>query len=201
MGVWNLDAQFLSKAPTTVFTDTFETFTGWVTVGSGVVSQSSAQAYEGSFSALKSTNDDPNGAYKLLTETVNRHYLMDVWLYSVEPRAGGGSDRMAVVDSSGNGYGFLTGGTTFRVERRNSYSGVEITSTTFTRPSNAWYRLSLQAFPDNTFSLIARDSSGATLASLTSSADATHSGPFDRVAILGGRNYHVDNLVVKKFNT
>jgi hypothetical protein len=200
MGVWNLDAQFLSKAPTTVFTDTFETFTGWVIVGTGVVSQSSAQAYEGSFSALKSTSGDPNGAYKLLTETVNRHYLMDVWLYSVEPRAGGAADRISVVDSSGDGYGFFTTGTTLRVERRDSYSGVEITSTTFTRPSNAWYRLSLQAFPDNTFTLLARDISGSVLGSLTTSADATHSGPFDRVAILGGSDFHVDNLVVKKFS-
>jgi hypothetical protein len=202
MGVWNLQAQQLSKAPVTVFTDTFETFSGWVTVNSGVVSQSSAQAYEGSFSAIKTTNDDPNGAYKLLNETVSRNYLLEAWIYSVDPRAGGNADRISIVNASGNGYGFSMGISSFSLDTRSSYSATQTSGGSWTKPSNEWYKVSFRAFPDNTFAIYTSNSLGEQLATHTfSTPDNTHLGPFDRVAILGGRNYHIDNLVVKRFDT
>jgi hypothetical protein len=199
-GLWNLDSIFISKAPITVFTDTFETFTGWTTVGSGVLSQSSTQAYAGTYSAYKTTNGDPNGAYKLLDATVNREYRLEAWIFSEEPRAGGGADRISIVDASGNGYGYRDGGSAFGVETRTAYTGSDILGTagTWTRPVNAWYRIVLEAKSDNTFTVSTYDSSGTLLGTYTSPVDTTHSGPFDRVAILGGNDYYVDNLVVKR---
>jgi type IV pilus assembly protein PilY1 len=120
MGVWNLNGPFLLKAPTTVFSENFETFSGWTTLTSGTVTQSGTRSYEGSFSGLRNTTNDPAGAYKLLTSTVNRLYLLDAWLYSVEPRVGNATDRIAIVNSSGNGYGFNIGGSTTIIERRDA---------------------------------------------------------------------------------
>jgi hypothetical protein len=199
-GLWNLDSIFISKAPVTVFTDTFETFTGWTTVGSGAVSQSSTQAYAGTYSAYKTTNGDPNGAYKLLDASVNREYRLEAWIFSEEPRAGGGADRISIVDASGNGYGYRDGGSAFGVETRTAYTGSDILGTagTWTRPVNAWYRIVLEAKSDNTFTVSTYNSSGTLLGTYTSPVDTTHSGPFDRVAILGGNDYYVDNLVVKR---
>lgn len=201
VGIWNLNGPFLAKAPTTVFSENFETFSGWTTLTSGTVTQSSAKPYQGSFSGLKGTAGDPSGAYKLLTSTVNRSYILDAWIYSVEPRAGGVNDSIAIVDSSGNGYSFSIGSTTGRIERRAAYVRTAISPYSFPRTGNVWYRVTFQALSDYTFSLVIRNASGIELVSLTSTADVTYSGPFDRVAILGGFQYYVDNLVVKRGNT
>lgn len=202
MGVWNLSGPYLAKAPTTVLSESFDTFTGWVTVNSGTVTQSSAQAYEGTYSALKSTANDPSGAYKLLSEPVQRNFVLSAWMYSVDPRAGGGADRISIVDASGNGYGYRDGTTATGVEVRNAYVGSNIlgTATTWTRPSNAWYKIVMTARSDNTFDVETYDNTGTFLAAYSSPADTTHTGSFDRVAILGGNDYHVDNLVVKRFD-
>lgn len=205
-GVWTIREQVRAKRDgiwpqfsEVVFTDTFEEFSGWVTVGSGVVAQSSAQAYEGTFSALKNTSSDPNGAYKLLNAPVYRDYAVETWIYSVDPRAGGTADRISIVDSAGNGYGFLTNPTIIRSERRDGYVGTALgTNTTISRPSNAWYRIVFTALTNNTFTVDAYNSAGTLLGQYTSPVDTTYAGPFDRVAILGGYDYYVDNLIVKR---
>jgi hypothetical protein len=200
MGVWNLQAVAASKAPEpldVVFFDDFETFSGWATVGTGVVAQSSAQAYEGTFSALKNTSGDPNGAYKLLDAPVYRNFTLETWIYSVEPRAGGGADRISIVDSAGNGYSFFTDSTSLKVDRRTGYAATQLgTLTAITRPSNAWYRIVFTALPNNTFVVDAYNSAGTLLGQYISPVDTNYTGPFDRVAILGGSAYHVDNLSV-----
>ena len=201
VGVWNLNGPFLAKAPTTVFSENFETFSGWTTLTSGTVTQSSAVPYQGSFSGLKGTAGDPSGAYKLLTSTVDRLYILDAWIYSVEPRAGDGQDSIAIVNSSGDGYGFSIQSTTGQIVRRTAYVRTTIGSYSYPRSGNVWYRVTFQALSDNRFSLVIRNASGIELVSLTSEVDITHSGPFDRVAILGGFQYYVDNLVVKRGNT
>lgn len=202
MGVWNLNGPYLAKAPTTVLSESFDTFTGWVTVGTGAVSQSSAQAYEGAYSALKSTSGDPNGAYKLLSEPVQRNFVLSAWIYSVDPREGFGADRISIVDASGDGYGYGDNTGVTGVEVRNDYVGSSIlgTAASWTRPSNAWYKIVMTARSDNTFDVETYDNTESLLAAYSSPVDSTHTGSFDRVAILGGSSYHVDNLVVKRFD-
>jgi hypothetical protein len=179
-----------------VFYDDFEIFEGWFTVGAGSVVQSSIQAFSGQFSARKINNDDPNGAYKILNKSVSRNYELECWVFSEDPRIGGGGIRVSVVDELGNGYGFTTNDTSFDVEIRNAYIGTTITSGSFTRPTNQWHRIVLTANNNNTFTLKIFNNSNSLLGQLTSSANSTHTGNFDRVAILGGRIYYVDELKI-----
>lgn len=195
------DTSFYTVSETLVFSDDFETFSGWTTQGSGVLSQSSTQAYAGTYSAYKTTNGDPSGAYKLLDSTVNREYIVEAWIFSEEPRAGGTADRISIVDASGNGYGLYLGTSVVYCERRDALSSTLIGTSTWTRPSNAWYRVTLEAKSDNTFVVTTYNTTGTQLGTVTSSVDTTHSGPFDRVMILGGANYYVDNLTVRNLET
>lgn len=203
-GMWDLRQQLRNKRDSSwpypiVFFDDFETFTGWTTVGTGVVSQSSTQAYSGTYSAYKTTNGDPNGAYKLLDRSINREFVLTAWIWR-ESDTGGTLDRLALVDSSGNGYGLATfASSTLQIERRDAYSGNSINtySPSWTRPVNtAWYKVEFIGNSDNTFTFNIYDDSGAFQDGFTSSADATYSGPFDRVAILGGYPFYVDDLRV-----
>lgn len=187
-----------SWRPTRQFFDNFETFSGWTTYGSGSVTQSSTQKYQGSFSAYKTTAGDPSGAFKLLNESVYRNYTVECWLFSEEPRVGGAADRVSIVNSSGNGYGLNFQPTTLAVEIRNTWNGTSLSFSSWTRPANTWYRAVFTAFPDGSFTLFAYNTSGSLLGSHYVAGNTTHGGPFDRVAILGGFNYYVDNLRVIK---
>jgi hypothetical protein len=180
-----------------VFYDDFEIFEGWFTVGAGSVVQSSIQAFSGQFSARKINNDDPNGAYKILNKSVSRNYELECQIFSEVPIVSGTGIRISVVDELGNGYGFVTNETTFAVEIRDAYIGTTIgTSGSFTRPANQWHRMVFTANNNNTFTLKIFNDSNSLLGELTSPANSTHTGNFDRVAILGGHIYYVDKLKI-----
>lgn len=177
-----------------IFYDDFETFTGWTTVGTGTVAQSSSQKYAGSFSAVKSAGGDPNGAYKLLGKEVYRKWKIEVWFY--RETSAGSADRIAIVNSAGDGYGFYNGSTVSVIERRDDYVATALTAPAATRPFATWYRSVFEAFSDNTFTLTNYNADGTLINTVTSTADATYPGPFDRIAILGGATYYVDELTV-----
>lgn len=178
-----------------VFYDNFETFTDWVTYGSGVVSQSSDQAYSGTYSLKKSTNADPNGAYKLLDSPVTRNYTIEAWIFS-PPRASSAADRIWIGDSSGNGYGFNRGSTTIGVERRNGGTGTNLTSNSNTRTNEVWYRVVFTANADNTFTVSVYNADGSLRISFTSISNSQFTGEFDRIYVSGGFDYFVDELKV-----
>ena len=186
--------------PTVVFSDDFETFSGWSPVSAGSVSQTLDQARSGSSSALKHANADPNGAYKMLDSAVSRNFELEAWVRSSDPRSGGPADRISIVDADGDGYGFNIGGPSYALDVRTGYSGAAIAGTTWARPENGWYRVVFRALPDNTFRITLFDSSGAELSSHNFAAETTHSGPFDRIAILGGHDFYVDDLKVTTFD-
>jgi hypothetical protein len=186
--------------PTVVFMEGFESFSGWSPVNAGSVSQTSDQARSGSSSALKHANSDPNGAYKMLDSAVGRNFELEAWVRSSDPRSGGSADRISIVDADGDGYGFNVGGPSYALDVRTGYNGSAISGTTWARPENGWYRVVLRAFPDNTFRIALFDSSGTELSSHNFAADTTHSGPFDRIAILGGHDFYVDDLKVTTFD-
>jgi hypothetical protein len=181
-----------------VFYDDFETFGGWITQGSGTVSQSSTQKYSGSFSAIKNTANDQNGAYKFLSAPVQRNFVLECWIYSESPRVGGGADRISILDSSNNGYGIQITATALGIERRDAIVGTLFSSQAYTRTENVWYRVVFTANSNNTFTLTTFDVSGNQIDTITSSADTTHTGSFDRVAILGGFVYYVDEMSITK---
>ena len=184
----------------TLLNDTFETFTAWSNYNSGVVTQSSTQAHTGTFSLKKTSFDDPNGGTRTIATTNRENLILEVWLYSESPRVGGTRDRIAIVDLDYNGYGFGVSGTglnTLDVERRDFGVATIISTVTMVKPENAWYRVELISNPDNTFTVNAYADTGILIGTITSVADTTYAGPFQRVLVAGGRDYYVDDLVIK----
>ena len=181
--------------------DNFETFTGWNTYGTGVISQSSTQARTGTYSLYKTTSGDPNGGFKLLDVPAIRSTIrIEAWIFSESPRVGGTRDKISIVDSNFNGYGISLSGTgfdTLDVERRTAGPATVIASTTLVKPENTWYRVEFISNVDNTFTVNAYSDTGSLLGTLTSGADTTHTGPFDRVLVAGGYNFYVDELTVE----
>ena len=188
----------LSRYPS-LLDDDFENFSEWVTVGSGSVIQNSTYSYEGTFSALKTTAADPNGAYKLLKEPVSRDFVLSVWINRTNIISGG-ADRLAIIDQNANGYGFIIQGASIGIERRTNYAAGTISSQAYTRTNGAWYLIIFEANSDNTFTISSYDTNFSLLATMTSASDTTHTGSFDRIAILGGYEYAVDNLKIIKKN-
>lgn len=200
MGIWNLQAQQLSKAPVTVFTDTFETFSGWTGIGGGTLAQSSAQVYDGSFSAIRQTNAGAAGATKLMSLTVGRSFVIEYYGFQTS-----GALRVGIVNSSGNGYGANFGSTSMIADRYDAYTGTLLTnasSSSYTRESNIWYKVVMISRPDNTFIIYGINPvTNEVLAETVSVADTTHAGPFDRVFITGGIPNYYDNIKVKRFES
>ena len=182
---------------TTLLYDNFETFTGWTTYGTGAVSQSSTQAYSGTYSLAKTTNSDPNGGFKLLDVPVIRSTMrIEAWIYSESGRSALG-DRISLVDRNFNGYGLAISSTAITVDRRDAGIGTTVSTAAHTRTDNVWYRVEFISNVDNTFTINAYSAAGSLLSTVTSVADTTHPGPFDRVLIAGGLTYYVDELTVE----
>ncbi len=192
---WRLDDAG-SGTSTIVLTDDFETFGGYNAYGSGLVTSSTAQARSGSRSALKTGNNDPNGAWRALPTTVTGSFTFEVWVYRPSGFAGGSIDRLGLEDAAFNGYTFNAdhNGNTLRIDRRTGGNATGIgSSVPFDPPEDAWYRLELiRSGADLT--VTAYDGGGALLAT-TSAVDGTTTS-FDRLTIRGGWDYHVDDLTV-----
>tara|TARA_Y100000782_G_scaffold52985_2_gene58980 strand:- start:7546 stop:12000 length:4455 start_codon:yes stop_codon:yes gene_type:complete len=176
---------------------------GWSTYSSGSVSRSSTQAQDDSFSLKKTNNDDPNGGYKNLGTTVDYDdFIFDGWIY--RPTVGtqnGQSDRLALSNSSANGYGFNISSGNIRIERRNGGSGTTISSSvSISRPSDQWYRFVFQSVSGNKFKLTVFNSSGTQLGTVTSNADTNYNN-FSRLYVHGGHEYYVDNLTIHEITS
>lgn len=201
LGVLSLNSVAESKQGHIVFYDNFETFTGWTTQGSGTVVQSSNTSVSGTYSAYKTTNGDPSGAYKLLNDYVYRNWILEVWT-NRDFLSGSDSDRISIIDSVGNGYGISFYATGNSVERRDAYTGTGITgatgSSSMTRDLDTWYKIRLTSNPDYSFTITTYSAAGSLLQTLTTVADTAYYGPFDRIAILGGYAYYVDDIKIIK---
>lgn len=206
-GIFDLREQELYKLSNTwpsivepiVFSDNFESYTGWLTYGTGTVSQSSTRAYEGTFSLIKSAGSLGNGGYKILGVTLTKPYTLEYWAYSVSPRTAL-SDRVSIVDSNNNGYGVSVSDANSKIERVtgiNNNTSIEVldisTAILNTRTDNVWYRVKFTANADNTFTLTTYNLAGTVLVNVTSSVDTTTTS-FDRILIAGGNTYHIDNI-------
>lgn len=119
-----------------VLDDDFETFSGWNNIGTGTVIQlnvGSTDAVSGDNVGRKTLNNDPNGAIKQLSQTLND---FEVVLYSKKVNTvGGDALRYSVVqDVTGNGYGFyLTNGALVIEERTANFGQIELA-----RLSQSW---------------------------------------------------------------
>ncbi len=189
------------------FFDDFETFSGWTTYGSGVVTQSSEQAYQGTYSAKKDTDCDSNGAYKLIGSTLNLAdgYAFEGRFYR-EDLSSCLANRLSLEDGSYNGYGLRfvhnsdPASETLSVERRDSAIGTSLGSATYQAlPEYSWYGFRFSTKSGGNYEIQYLGSGDASLAS-QSATDVNYSS-FDRVCIRGGYPYYVDLLKIRKYNS
>ncbi|MDY6865385.1 MAG: DUF2341 domain-containing protein [Halobacteriota archaeon] len=188
-----------SGSATFEFFDDFDAWVGWGDYGSGVVEWSS---YGSEYILEKNGSCDPNGGWKSLGGSISNYRLI-----TKERRDSSGSDcsmnRYGVEDSSYNGYGIYRTGYTssngnFGFERRTTGSGGSAQYITFGQPYDNWYVTELKRNGDTlNASLFSVDRN---LIGSESGTDSTHTGPFDRVVIRGGRPYYIEWIALAKYS-
>ncbi len=192
--------QYDNPYRTFLWYDGFETWSGWVQYGSGVVSQTSSPVRHGSYALLKNSYGDPNGGYKQLPFTLNFPFILEAYV----DRTGTSSapvDRIGVIDNSGNGYGIArdSGAGTLYIDKRSSYSATTYGSTSLkVNPAvGEWY---MMQFIWNNGNMIARMylPPSYELIGSTSYSDTSYTS-FTRVYVFGGYPYVVDDLRIRKY--
>jgi hypothetical protein len=199
-GIWSLSAVLNSiDTRVTVFSDSFETYSGWTSYGTSTFAQSSLQSYDGSFSLYKTAGNGPtNGIYKPLTSSITRGWTLSVWVYSAATARGSSGDLFGIVNNSGNGYSVSSNNTTITINSMSSYSQTLISETSHTKTDLVWYRLDFISYLDNTFQVNKYDSSGNFIVSTPiTAANTAQAGPFTRVLIAGGFPFFIDKYEVK----
>ncbi|WP_051298883.1 pilus assembly protein [Marinobacterium litorale] len=141
----------------------------------------------------KDNNNDPDGGYASIGETLNtRTFTLHGWF---RYEGGGGSlVRLAVSDNNADGYGFSIGPNDIRVEKRNNGGASNMGgSAGWNRSDDTWYRFEFIGQADNRFELKVYSESGNLLQSVTSSSDSSYSD-FSRIYIHGGHRFYIDDL-------
>lgn len=187
-----------SGLDTFIFYDDFETFSGWTTQGSGSVVQDSSEQFEGTYSAHKITNNDPNGAYKAIGTTLGRGFVFEAYVNRNSGYSGGASDRIGVIEGTGDGYGYsyTHSGALIAIDERNNYTGSGNSSTSASPAIQDSFVLAQLVVPASGAITASRYVSGA-LSGTTSYTDATVSS-FTNVYIFGGNDYWVDAMRIRK---
>lgn len=180
----------------TVFTDDFESPSGYTQLGVGRFRASRAQARSGDRSGRKYSFNDPNGGWRSLPTTVTDSFVFEVWVYRPSAWGGGPIDRLGLEDAAFNGYTFNSNhsSNTLNIDRRTAGVPTAIgTTVAFDPPEDAWYRLELVRTGAE-MTLTAYDGGGTVLAT-ASATDATTT-TFDRLVVRGGHEYFVDDVTV-----
>ncbi|WP_297436311.1 DUF2341 domain-containing protein [Thermococcus sp.] len=185
------------------FFNDFETWNGWVQYGSGVVKQVNDNfEYGGSHAAEKTSNNDPNGAYKSLGRVFRRAeyggLILEYWDNRVRD-TGGNLDRVGLIDDNGNGYGAVLNAINgnIRIDVRSSYRGFTKARVNANLNTNTWYFVRFEILSDGSLILNVYDTSG-NLVKETSYTDTSYTD-FTRVYIFGGQTYHVDDIRVRYY--
>ncbi len=192
-----------------LFFDDFENFLGWTTHGTGEVVQDNTRAFQGTYSAHKIINNDPNGAVKVLPQPLGRNIILEGWVNWNAYSDGGASDRVGIVDSLGNGYGQIFTQQplaetyvvpNIAIDIRNAYVGTVVGVKDEPTILDKWYKF--QFIIKNNGEIINNifypSDSSAPLYS-ASVIDSTYS-LFNQVYIFGGHDYWVDNLRIRYYS-
>lgn len=187
-----------SGSDTFIFFDDFETFTGWSDYGTGTFSQSSDFAYQGTYSGIKDTANDPNGGTKAIGSTVGRDVMFEFFAYRDSGYSGGATTRLGIEDDSYNGYSLNVnhGGEVVQVDKRTAGAGSANNSTAIGDSlKDAWFIGQLE-FDNSSVTARVLDTSYSSYAS-TSYSDTTTTS-FTTVAIRGGYEYYLDLARIRK---
>jgi hypothetical protein len=185
-----------------IFRDRFDSFKDWQQYGNGSVSQSKEiPPYFGTFCLKKAGASDPNGGFRELGKHLDLGLVFSGWIYSPEKRAGGKADRLALENSSFDGYGFAVDRNRNRVwiERRENGRPSPISSMiSFTPPVGQWYKFQFYVKTGGRLQLNLYSRSGEELLSTGDVRDEKYTS-FDRVVVHGGFPYYVDELRITPY--
>ena len=182
------------------FYDDFDTWSGWVQYGYGVVSQDCTTF--GFCTLKKDSYGDPNGGYKALNFTLNYPFILEARVYR-SYLSGCNMDRIGVIDDNGNGYGIVIAHDTsapldsLEWDTRSGYSGTSSTLVSnFGDITYKWYKIKWY-WDNGDMGFYVYDDNWNLLASGTAT-DYTYSS-FTRVYVFGGYTYFVDWIRIRKY--
>lgn len=194
------DATYVGSGSDTfpIFYEDFETWEGWTQYGSGQVSQDSARAFEGTYSAHKTNANDPNGAYKEIGQTLGRNIALEFRVNRNSGYSGGSWDRIGLLNAGDDGYGWAYdhGGDQIAIDKRTDYSGTQYGKVSATDEMDAWVKGILKIYGDTIKA--ERYLSDGTKAGETTLTDTDYTD-FNRVYIFGGYDYWVDQMFIRKY--
>ena len=183
------------------FYDNMETWSGWTQYSDGQVSQSSARKYMGSYSAYKTTNSDPNGAYKSLVSSLGRDIILEFWDNRNSGYSGGASDRVGLFDNSGNGYGWGythdASPASIGIDVRDDYTGTISNADASQDIMDAWVFGRLIIKSGGEIDAYVYDNAGNLIGSNTIT-DTSYS-TFTNFYIFGGYDYWIDEVRVRPY--
>lgn len=182
----------------TIVEENFISFDGWERYLDGEISLTNEVAPINGKNCLKKNNkNDPHGGFKVVEYSFGLGFVFSGWIYRPSSQAGGKGDRIAIEDSSFNGYGFsVAHGTKFLViERRESGIAIEISGRVpFNAPQDSWYNFNFHSTPDGKFAVHINDKNGDRLSAITA-VDSKFNN-FDRIVVHGGHPYYVSSLKI-----
>ena len=143
-------------------------------------------------SCFKYTGYDPNGGMKPLNKTLGRGIVLDFYVRRVADSTK--ADKIGIVDSNGNGYGFfLIHGRYLGIDIRTGWSLTERYKGTSADFYGKWYRARLVITEDTVRAEVYEPYGG--LVDSCTYTDTRYTS-FNTLYILGGRSYYVDSLKV-----
>jgi len=198
-----------------LFFDDFETWTGWNTVGSGVVKQDTTIYFHGSASLRKDTYCDPNGGYKLLPTPIpgSTPIVLEAYVYRSQltpcPADRFGLDTASPLSgSSAVGIGPIimhyASLTTFNIEEREGLSTAGTLSSSSASISSSligkWVHV-VVIYQPRGWDLYIQGKlySGSTLLGSVSATLWSVPSQWAAIYVFGGYPYNIDLLFIHKY--
>lgn len=194
----------LSRQAEIVFQDQFDDFSAWKSYLEGNIHQSEEISHSAPFSLKKESKQgkgDPYGGYREIGETISQGFVFSGWIYRPDIRTNGNGDRLAIENSSFNGYGFTVGHYTNQawIERREQGKrppprlSPEVPCAP---PRGQWYQFEFYVRANGELALRLCDQAGNEFCRIQNVVDKTYTS-FDRVTVHGGFPYYVDDLKIE----
>jgi len=198
--------QFFHDKKELIFSDNFENQFEWKDYKEGIVTRTSKYSHSGKYSLIKDKNGDPNGGYRKLNKKIDfkdyTHIIFSGWIFRppvISPNLG---DRLSILNENFCGYGFFINHSNNKVliERRDNGRPKLISNVyNFVPSKGKWYSFEFHLKKVGEFKLILFDENRGIDKEVESYIDTkfTH---FDRVAVLGGFPYFIDDLKIELVN-
>jgi hypothetical protein len=192
-----------SRQAQIVFQDQFDEFNAWKSYLEGNVYQSEEVSYTGPFSLKKESRQgkgDPYGGYREIGKIIGRGYVFSGWIYRPDIRTNGNGDRLAIENSSFNGYGFTVGhyiNLAWIELREHGKKPTRLSpQVPCVPPRGQWYQFEFYVRTNGELALRLCDHAGNEFCKIQNVVDKTYTS-FDRATVHGGFPYYVDNLRIE----